>query len=153
MLCNLWHVCIYLAAWWYIEYCMALVAVLDCGKFNTLRLRQNGWHLPEDISKWIFLNEDVSILIKISLGFVPKGPINNISAMVKIIVWRHQMTSHYFNQLWLSNLHIYVSLSLNELMFQEWSHTNFVLNHCLYLFRLNITMQRFKIPHVIVLAI
>ena len=30
----------------------------------------------------IFLNENVSISIKISLKFVPKGPINNIPALV-----------------------------------------------------------------------
>ena len=32
----------------------------------------------DNIFKWIFLNENVSISIKISLKFVPKGPINNI---------------------------------------------------------------------------
>ena len=44
---------------------------------NTLRLRQNGRHFPDDIFKCIFLNENVYILIKISLKFVPKGPIKN----------------------------------------------------------------------------
>ena len=34
--------------------------------FNTLRLRQNSHHIPDNILKHIFLNEDVSILIKIS---------------------------------------------------------------------------------------
>ena len=32
----------------------------------------------DDIFNWIFLNEKVWILIKISLNFVPKGPIDNI---------------------------------------------------------------------------
>ena len=49
---------------------------------NTLRPRQNGRHLPDDIVKWIFLNENVSISIDISLKFVPNGPINNIPALV-----------------------------------------------------------------------
>ena len=49
---------------------------------NTLRLRQNGRHFPDDIFKWIFLNENVLISIKISLKFVPKSPINNIPALV-----------------------------------------------------------------------
>ena len=31
----------------------------------------NGRHFPDDISKWIFLNENVWILTKISLKFVP----------------------------------------------------------------------------------
>ena len=35
-------------------------------------------HFATDIFKCIFMNEDVSILIKISLRYVPKGPINNI---------------------------------------------------------------------------
>ena len=49
---------------------------------NTLRPRQNGRHFPDDIFKWIFLNENLSILIDISLKFVPNGPINNIPALV-----------------------------------------------------------------------
>ena len=55
---------------------------------NTLRLRQNGSHFPDDIFKWIFLNENVWILIKISFKFGPKVPINNNSAFVKIMAWR-----------------------------------------------------------------
>ena len=56
--------------------------------FNTLRPRQNGRHFPDDIFKCIFLNENVRISIKISLKFVPKGPINNIPALVQIMAWR-----------------------------------------------------------------
>ena len=55
---------------------------------NSLRPRQNGRHFPDDIFKWIFLNENVWITIKISLKFVPKGPINNIPALVQITAWR-----------------------------------------------------------------
>ena len=55
---------------------------------NTLRPRQNGRHFADDIFKCIFLNEDVWISIKISLKFVPKGPINNIPALVQIMAWR-----------------------------------------------------------------
>ena len=54
---------------------------------NTLRPRQNGRHFPDDISKCIFLNENVWISIKISLKFVPKGPIN-ILGFVQIMAWR-----------------------------------------------------------------
>ena len=59
-----------------------------CGPFNTLRPRQNGRHFPDDILKCIFLNENIWISIKISLKFVPKGPINNIPALVKAMAWR-----------------------------------------------------------------
>ena len=50
--------------------------------FNTLRPRQNGRQFPDDTFKRIFLNENVRISIKISLIFVPKGPINNNPALV-----------------------------------------------------------------------
>ena len=55
---------------------------------NTLRPRQNGRHFADDIFKCIFLNKNVWISIKISLKFVPKGPINNIPALVEIMAWR-----------------------------------------------------------------
>ena len=57
--------------------------------FNTLKPRQNGRHFADDIFNCIFLNENVWIPIKISLKFVPKGPINNILALVQIMAWRH----------------------------------------------------------------
>ena len=54
---------------------------------NTLRPRQNGRHFADDIVKCIFLNENVWTSIEISLKFVPKGPINNIPALVQIMAW------------------------------------------------------------------
>ena len=57
-------------------------------KINTLRPRQNGRHFADDTFKCIFLNENVWILLQISLKFVPKGPINNIPALVQIMAWR-----------------------------------------------------------------
>ena len=56
--------------------------------FNTLRLRQNGRHFPDDILKCIFMNENFCFFILVSLKFVPKGPINNIPALVLIMAWR-----------------------------------------------------------------
>ena len=55
---------------------------------NTLRPRQNGGHLADDTFKRIFLNENVRISIKISLRFVPKGPINNNASLVQIMARR-----------------------------------------------------------------
>ena len=55
---------------------------------NTFRPRQNGCYFPDDIFECIFLKENVWIPIKISLKFVPKGPINNIPALVQIMAWR-----------------------------------------------------------------
>ena len=56
--------------------------------FNTLRPRQNGRRFPDDIFKYIFLNENVWISLKISLKFIPKVRINNIPLLVQIMAWR-----------------------------------------------------------------
>ena len=71
-----WNVC------WKLRY-LALRTYI-----STLGPRQNGRYFPDDIFKLIFLNETVSISIKISLKFVPMGPINNIPALVQIMAWR-----------------------------------------------------------------
>ena len=42
----------------------------------------------DDNFKCILLNENVWIAIKISLKFLPKGPINTIPALVQIMAWR-----------------------------------------------------------------
>ena len=55
---------------------------------NTLRPRQNGRRFADDTFKRIFLNENARISIEFSLKFVPKGPINNIPALVQIMAWR-----------------------------------------------------------------
>ena len=60
----------------------------DLQHLNTMRLRQNGRHFTDGIFKCILLNGNVWILIKISLKFVLKGPINNIPALVHIMAWQ-----------------------------------------------------------------
>ena len=55
---------------------------------NTLRPRQDGRHFADDDFKRIFLNENVWISIDISPKFIPKGPIDNIPALVQIMAWR-----------------------------------------------------------------
>ena len=54
---------------------------------NTLKPRRNE-HFADDVFKRIFFNENVWILIKISLKVVPKGPIDNIPALVQIMACR-----------------------------------------------------------------
>ena len=56
--------------------------------FKSLRPRQNRRYCADDIFKCNLLNENVWIPIKISLKFNPKGPINNIPALVQIMAWR-----------------------------------------------------------------
>ena len=58
------------------------VQVMALNSVNTLRPRKNGRRFADDTFIRIFLNENVRISIKISLKFVPKGPINNIPALV-----------------------------------------------------------------------
>ena len=67
---------------------MVYQPMLQSLMFNTLRPRQDGRHFPDDIFKCIFFNENVLITIKISLTFVPKGPINDIPTLVQIMAWR-----------------------------------------------------------------
>ena len=54
---------------------------------NTLRPRENGRHFADDIFKWIFVNENLWIPIKISSLF-PRVQFNNIPALVQIMAWR-----------------------------------------------------------------
>ena len=54
---------------------------------NTVRPRQNRWNFPDDIFKGIFSNENVWILIKISLKLALKFRVNNITAFVQIMTW------------------------------------------------------------------
>ena len=57
-------------------------------KVNSLRPIPNRRHFADDTFKRIFLIENVRIQIKISLKFVPKGPINNNPALILIMAWR-----------------------------------------------------------------
>ena len=66
---------------------------------NSTSPRQNGRHFTDDIFKHIFVNENVWILLKISLKFISKVPINNISALIQIMACRWLAPSHYLNRL------------------------------------------------------
>ena len=44
---------------------------------NSSQPEKNGRHFADDIFRCIFVNEKFGILIKISMNFVPKGPIDN----------------------------------------------------------------------------
>ena len=45
-------------------------------------------NISQTIFSNAFLNEDIRILIKISLQFVPKGSIDNNSVLVQVMAWR-----------------------------------------------------------------
>ena len=50
--------------------------------------RQDGRHLANNNFKCMFLNENDKILIRISLKFVPRSPIDNKPALVQVMAWR-----------------------------------------------------------------
>ena len=77
---------------------------------NTWKPRQDGRHVAEDIFKCIFLFENLWISIKVSLKLVPKGPINNIPALVQIMAWRRPGDKPWSEPMMVSLLtHIYVT--------------------------------------------
>ena len=98
---------------------------------NTLRPRQNGRHFADDIFKCIFLNENVWIPIKISLKFVPKGPINNIPALVQIMAWRRPGDKPLSGPMMVSlTTHICVTKPQWVLTFNiyKWLNTNYTVD-------------------------
>ena len=64
------------------------VIIMETVCLNIMRSRENGRQFPADNFKFIFVNENIYIWINISLKFVPKGPINNIPALVQMMAWR-----------------------------------------------------------------
>ena len=57
--------------------------------FNTVTPEQYGRRKADDTLKHVFLKQNFSVLIEISLKFVPKGLINNKSSLVQVMTW-HQ---------------------------------------------------------------
>ena len=83
---------------------------------NTLRPRQYGHHFADDIFKCIFWNRNVWILIAISLKFVPRGPMNNISALVQIMAWRRTGDKPLFESMmaYVANAYMRHSTSMGQ---------------------------------------
>ena len=74
-----WHVACLMPRWWPDR-------DLQSDRWpNTLRPRQNDRWLGNVIFKCIFIIKRVMISVKISPKFVPKGPIDNIPALIKIM--------------------------------------------------------------------
>ena len=89
----------------------------------SLRPRRNRRYNADDIFKCIFLRENVWIPTKISLKFVPKGPINNIPALVQIMAWRPPGDKPLSEPMMVSLLtHIYVTRPQWVNALTEWWH-------------------------------
>ena len=105
------------------QICAQKMCYIICGIINTLRLRQNVCHFPDDIFERIFLNENVSISLKISLKFVPKVRINYIPTFVQIMAW-HWPHDKPLSEPMLVKLPMHIcALSLNELYYHRYIDT------------------------------
>ena len=82
---NFWNRCV---SENFSSFCSLGLYVFSFTSYLTHWGRENGRHFPDDIFKCIFVNENVWIPVHISLKFVPKGPINNIPVLVRIMAWR-----------------------------------------------------------------
>ena len=77
------------------QQCVEMQVVLEYSNLSTRNsLIQWGQDkmvaiLASNIFRCIFLNENIQILTKISQNFVPKGPINNIPALIQITASWH----------------------------------------------------------------
>ena len=63
------------------------VTVKDLVKSNPQPPEQKGRHFPDDIFKRIFVNENVRILIKMSLKFLTKAPIDKTPVFGQVMAW------------------------------------------------------------------
>ena len=84
-------------------------------QFNALWPRQDSHHFTEDIFKYIFLNKNVFISIKISL----KDPINNVPALLQIMAW-HRPGDKPLSEPMMIILLTHICASLPQWVEAEW---------------------------------
>ena len=104
---------------------------------NTLRPRRSRRHFADDSFRYIFLNENIWISIKISLKFIAKSPINDIPALVQIMAWRRPGDKPLFEPM-MVRLLMYIWVARPQWVNRNWLyyflidiyHTNW---HCLVL--------------------
>ena len=65
-----------------------VMALKSYSLLTHLPLNKMAAILADDIFKYIFLNKNFRISIKISLKFVPKVPLDNKSVLVQVMAWR-----------------------------------------------------------------
>ena len=104
----------------------------------TLKPRQNGSHFADDIFNRIFFKECVPILITFSVKFVSKGPVNNNSLLVQVMVCRLFGTKP-LHEAMVHSSRIYTLSSRNELICHKdtdwgpawvWTHWGRVTHIC-----------------------
>ena len=80
-----------------------LISLCKCNHYlaefiNSFPLDKMSTALADDILKGIFMNWNLCILIRISLKFVPEGPIDNNQHWFRLWLGAEQATSHYLNK-------------------------------------------------------
>ena len=121
---------------------------------NILRPRRNEQHFADDIFKRIFFNENVFfdqnvwISIKISLKFVPKGPINKIPALVHIMAWRRSGDKPLSEPMMVS-LPTHICVTPPQWVNTSNNSSTLLLEHVCYL-KINHFRSRYIITHVYV---
>ena len=107
-----------------------------------MKKHKDALRCADDIFKRIFFNENVWISITISLKFVPKGPINNIPAMVQIMAWRRPGDKPLSEKMLVGSLtHICVTRP-------QWVY-NIYLRDCMlqFFFDVGITWHIWRVRH------
>ena len=93
---------------------------------------QNGHHYSDDIFKCIFLNDNVRILIKISLNFVANVWINNIPPLVQIMAW-HQPGAKTLAEPMMVTLLMHICITLpqcvNTMFAEDWESEAEILKY------------------------
>ena len=98
----------------------------NCVIMCLTHLGRDDQHFLYNIFKCIFWNENAWILIKISLKFVPKDPINNIPALVQRMAW-HQSGDKTLSEPMRVSLLMHICMSwpqwINEILYWVWLHS------------------------------
>ena len=93
--------------------------VTDCQALRRARFTHLGdkmtTTLADENLKCFFLNKNVWTLIKISLWLLLKGPVDNIPALVQIMIWHRPSDKPLFEPMMVSYRWIYPSVGLAEL--------------------------------------
>ena len=90
-------------------------------------------HFADNILKCLFLNENIWILIKISLKFVPKGSVNNIPSLFQLMAWCRPGNKPLSEPMlaWVTDAYMLHSASMSwnkELLAQRWAKAIFSLS-------------------------
>ena len=105
-----WHYCY---SWWH--------------GVNSPPSEQNGPHFA-DIFRCIFVNEMFYSLVKISLKFVSKGPIDNNTALVQIMAWGRIGNKPLSEPMMTQFTDIYAALGGDEL------NDNKMMSTCIFIY-------------------